>query len=271
MLVASDRKKQMLPVDGMKATSPFLNSFLGRSAPESIAVPRHTMLLPRKWACPSSGRDRTTIPTVRGERCRLRSHRILALPLTSSTSRLPETDVASNPLHKNIGIYNALKTSFYLSDPSNAELGAPAHAEPEPEENAELDKALDTYRKVVENAGGEPLTEQQREDLEERIREIEAREIVETVAEHEPEEIACEDGRITVGPPTLTRFEKARIIGARALQLSQGAPPFIPIPKTARISLDISMEELEKRVIPITIRRSLPNGDHQNIPIDYFE
>ena len=43
-------------------------------------------------------------------------------------------------------------------------------------------------------------------------------------------------------------------MGARALQLSLGAPPFIPIPKTARISLDISMEELNQRVIPITIR-----------------
>ncbi|MDO8640565.1 MAG: DNA-directed RNA polymerase subunit K, partial [Nitrosarchaeum sp.] len=37
------------------------------------------------------------------------------------------------------------------------------------------------------------------------------------------------------------------------------------------ISLDIAMEELEQRVIPITIRRVLPNGDYQNIPIDYFD
>jgi len=60
-------------------------------------------------------------------------------------------------------------------------------------------------------------------------------------------------------------------MGARAVQLSLGAPPFIPIPKSARISLDISMQELEERVIPITIRRVLPNGDYQNIPIDFFE
>ena len=77
-------------------------------------------------------------------------------------------------------------------------------------------------------------------------------------------------GKIKTGPPTLTRFEKARIMGARALQLSLGAPPFIEIPKTARTSLDIAMEELEQRVIPITIRRTLPNGDFQNIPIDFF-
>ena len=140
------------------------------------------------------------------------------------------------------------------------------------EENAGLNKALDTYRKLIDRKDlVEPLTEKEQNSLEERIKEIENREVVEKIEEHDPVEIPCEKNKITIGPPTLTRFEKARIMGARALQLSLGAPPFIPIPKTARISLDISMEELEQRVIPITIRRVLPNGDYQNIPIDYFE
>ncbi len=60
-------------------------------------------------------------------------------------------------------------------------------------------------------------------------------------------------------------------MGARALQLSQGTPPFIPIPNNARISLDISMEELNQGAILLTIRRVLPNGDYQNIPLGYFE
>jgi len=140
------------------------------------------------------------------------------------------------------------------------------------EENAGLNKALDTYRKLIDRKDlVEPLTEKEQDSLEKRIKEIENREVVEKIEEHEPVEIPCEKNKITIGPPTLTRFEKARIMGARALQLSLGAPPFIPIPKNARISLDISMEELEQRVIPITIRRVLPNGDYQNIPIDYFE
>lgn len=140
----------------------------------------------------------------------------------------------------------------------------------EPENNPGLNKALDTYRKLIEKDDKHPLTEEEQENLEEKIKEIENREVVERIDDHEPVEIPC-DGAILIGPPTLTRFEKARIMGARALQLSLGAPPFIPIPKTARISLDISMEELEQRVIPITIRRVLPNGDYQNIPIAYFE
>ena len=107
----------------------------------------------------------------------------------------------------------------------------------EREENAGLNKALDTYRKLIEKKDGvEALTEKQQEDLEKKLKQIEEREVVERVEEHDPTEIPCEKNKITIGPPTLTRFEKARIMGARALQLSLGAPPFIPIPKTARIS-----------------------------------
>lgn len=155
-------------------------------------------------------------------------------------------------------------------DDASAPVATPA--EPEPDENIGLNKALESYRKLIEKKDGDtPLTEEERESLERKLDEMRDRDVVEKVADHEPVEILCENQKVTVGPPTLTRFEKARIMGARALQLSQGAPPFIPIPKTARTSLDISMEELEQRVIPITIRRVLPNGDHQNIPISYFE
>jgi DNA-directed RNA polymerase I, II, and III subunit RPABC2 len=143
--------------------------------------------------------------------------------------------------------------------------------EPEVKTNVGLTKALDTYRKIIEKKNGVEPTEKEQDGLEKKLKEIEEREVVEKIEEHDPVEIPCVNNKITIGPPTLTRFEKARIMGARALQLSLGAPPFIPIPKTARISLDISMEELEQRVIPITIRRVLPNGDYQNIPIDYFE
>ena len=100
---------------------------------------------------------------------------------------------------------------------------------------------------------------------------IDAREIIEVDPVHVPIEYETTGrGKIMIGPPTLTRFEKARIMGARALQLSLGAPPFITVPKEVATSLDLAYAELEKRVIPITIRRVLPNGDFQNIPIDLF-
>ncbi len=178
---------------------------------------------------------------------------------------------------KLIRLYNVLREFSYLSEVKKvevkeAELVDSVEAETESQENVGLNKALDAYRKLIEKkVDAEPLTEKEQENLEKKILEIQEREVVEKIDEHDPVEIPCEKNKITIGPPTLTRFEKARIMGARALQLSLGAPPFIPIPKNARISLDISMEELEQRVIPITIRRVLPNGDYQNIPIDYFQ
>jgi len=180
-----------------------------------------------------------------------------------------------------IRLYNVLRKFPYLSnsketklvkDPETEQATETEVVDSEVEENTGLNKALETYRKLIDRKDlVVPLTEKEQESLQKRINEIENREVIDEIIEHEPEEIPCEKGKITIGPPTLTRFEKARIMGARALQLSLGAPPFIPIPKNARISLDISMVELEQRVIPITIRRVLPNGDYQNIPIDYFE
>ncbi|MEM4617092.1 MAG: DNA-directed RNA polymerase subunit K, partial [Archaeoglobaceae archaeon] len=49
-------------------------------------------------------------------------------------------------------------------------------------------------------------------------------------------------------PFKYTRFEKARIIGARALQIAMGAPILIETNKTDPI--DIAQEEFEKGVIP---------------------
>ena len=133
-----------------------------------------------------------------------------------------------------------------------------------------LNDAITAYRKIKE--GKKELSEKELQTLDKECKVIEERAIIELDTIHEPQEVETTGkGKIQMGPPTLTRFEKARIMGARALQLSMGAPPFIEIPENARTSLDIAMEELEQRVIPIIIRRSLPNGDYQNIPINFFD
>ena len=133
--------------------------------------------------------------------------------------------------------------------------------------DASLEKAIETFRKLREQKG--PLTEQELAVLDKECDVIKSREIIMSDVEHEIKEIVG-DGKILMGPPNLTRFEKARIMGARALQLSLGAPTFIDIPETAATSLDIAMEELDQRLIPISIRRVLPNGDFQNIPLFEF-
>ena len=75
---------------------------------------------------------------------------------------------------------------------------------------------------------------------------------------------------IKVGPPKLTRFEKARIIGSRSLQLAMGAPSFVPIDETTRDPITLAMAELASEALPLSIRRSLPNGIFQDIPIKYL-
>ena len=52
-----------------------------------------------------------------------------------------------------------------------------------------------------------------------------------------------------------TRFEIARIIGARALQISMGAPLLIPQPKGQYNILELAKLEFEKGKIPITVKR----------------
>jgi len=76
--------------------------------------------------------------------------------------------------------------------------------------------------------------------------------------------------KIWIGPPKLTRFEKARIVGARALQIAMGAPILVEPSKTLSSPIDIALQELENGMLPITIRRKLPDGTHQDIPLKWL-
>ena len=133
-----------------------------------------------------------------------------------------------------------------------------------------VEKAIEQFKKIREGDNKE-LTEKQIAEIDKECEIIRNREIITKDFQHVPVEITSKDDRVVAGPITLTRFEKARIMGARALQLSLGAPVFIEIPKNATSSLEIAMEELKQRVIPIVIKRTLPNGDYQHLPIDQFE
>ena len=70
-----------------------------------------------------------------------------------------------------------------------------------------------------------------------------------------------------IGPKKLTRFERARVVGARALQISMGAPVLIDVSQSSKSPIDIALLELEEGVLPISIRRTLPDGESQNIPL----
>jgi len=90
-----------------------------------------------------------------------------------------------------IRLYNVLRKFRYLSTVKETKVSKtpePEEVVEEPEEvveetkeNAGLNKALDTYRKLIEKKGGkdaDPLTEKEQESLEKRISEIEGREVI---------------------------------------------------------------------------------------------
>jgi DNA-directed RNA polymerase subunit K len=53
-----------------------------------------------------------------------------------------------------------------------------------------------------------------------------------------------------------TRFERARIIGARGLQIALGAPVLIKIPEDMVDPIEIAMTEYRDGMIPITVKRA---------------
>lgn len=55
-----------------------------------------------------------------------------------------------------------------------------------------------------------------------------------------------------------TRYEVARIIGARALQISMGAPVLVKVPSEMTDTLQIAQYEFNKGATPITVKRPLP-------------
>lgn len=70
---------------------------------------------------------------------------------------------------------------------------------------------------------------------------------------------------IRIGPQKITRFERARIIGARSLQVSLGAPILVSLPDSMIDPIDIALEEFQEDALPMTLRRALPDKSHQDI------
>lgn len=61
----------------------------------------------------------------------------------------------------------------------------------------------------------------------------------------------------------MTKYERARILGTRALQLSMNAPPMVEL-EGETDPLQIAMKELGERKIPLIIRRYLPDRSYED-------
>jgi DNA-directed RNA polymerase I, II, and III subunit RPABC2 len=65
----------------------------------------------------------------------------------------------------------------------------------------------------------------------------------------------------------LTKYERARVLGTRALQISMNAPVMVDLDGETD-PLKIAEKELRERKIPIIIRRYLPDGSHEDWSVD---
>ncbi len=61
----------------------------------------------------------------------------------------------------------------------------------------------------------------------------------------------------------MSKYERTRILGVRATQLSMNAPSMIDVDGIID-PLKIAMKELEQKKIPLIIRRFLPSGEHED-------
>mmetsp|Transcript_11010 Transcript_11010/g.29585 ORF Transcript_11010/g.29585 Transcript_11010/m.29585 type:complete len:137 (-) Transcript_11010:65-475(-) len=66
----------------------------------------------------------------------------------------------------------------------------------------------------------------------------------------------------------MTKYERARILGTRALQISLGAPVMVEVEDGVIDPLVIARKELREQKIPITVRRYLPDGSYEDWNVD---
>ena len=83
-------------------------------------------------------------------------------------------------------------------------------------------------------------------------------------------ELISDDDSVLIGEAVLTRYERARIVGARALQISQGAPVLIDADPDDFQPVDVATAELKARVLPVGLQRWNPNREFQLIPIQWL-
>jgi len=76
---------------------------------------------------------------------------------------------------------------------------------------------------------------------------------------------------LKITPKFMTKYERARVIGTRALQISKNAPVLIDLGKEDMDPILIAEKELNERKIPFLIRRYLPDGSFEDWKVSDLE
>ncbi|KAL8812324.1 MAG: hypothetical protein Q9223_000120 [Gallowayella weberi] len=67
--------------------------------------------------------------------------------------------------------------------------------------------------------------------------------------------------------PYMTKYERARVLGTRALQISMNAPVLVDI-EGATDPLQIAIKELKEKKIPLVVRRYMPDGFYEDWTVE---
>lgn len=85
-----------------------------------------------------------------------------------------------------------------------------------------------------------------------------------------PEVEVPKDERIT--KPFLTKYEKTRIIGTRAQQISDGSMPMVAYKEDETIDpVELAVKELRSKTTPLVLRRKFPGGRFETWKISELE
>ena len=116
--------------------------------------------------------------------------------------------------------------------------------------NSEGDEGMD----YEDEENPDNVFEEEEEDSEDKESQI---------LDHAPDGGKAITGEARTTTPFLTKYEKARVIGARALQISKNAPILVN-PQEETDPILIAEKELREHKIPFIIRRFLPDGSYED-------
>ncbi|KAH7078267.1 RNA polymerase, subunit omega/K/RPB6, partial [Paraphoma chrysanthemicola] len=88
-----------------------------------------------------------------------------------------------------------------------------------------------------------------------------AKDKAKNTVESEKDKRVDNDKRTTT--PYMTKYERARVLGTRALQISGNAPVLIDV-EGMTDPLQIAAKELQEKKIPLVVRRYLPDGFYED-------
>ncbi|WVR07991.1 hypothetical protein IAU60_005034 [Kwoniella sp. DSM 27419] len=78
---------------------------------------------------------------------------------------------------------------------------------------------------------------------------------------------AAKPNEVRVTTPYMTKYERARVLGTRALQISMNAPVLVPV-EGETDPLEIALKELAAKKIPLVIRRYLPDNSFEDWKVE---